>query len=72
VEDEETLNQLLVLKSRYLANEMGDCGRNALHWAIHMKHPEVVAFLLIKGADPRTVTLDGYTPLQLAVLHHSP
>lgn len=49
---------------------MGDCGRNALHWAIHMKHTDIVAFLLIKGTNPKAPTLDGYTPLQLAVQHH--
>lgn len=51
---------------------MGDCGRNALHWAIHMTNPDIVSFLIIKGADPRVLTLDEYTPLQLAVQHHSP
>lgn len=51
---------------------MGDCGRNALHWAIHMKQSDIVAFLLIKGTNPTAITLDGYTPLQLAVLQHDP
>ena len=37
-----------------------------------MNNIELVTFLLIKGAHPSTLTIDLYTPLQLAVLHHSP
>lgn len=51
---------------------MGDCGRNSLHWAIHMKHQDIVSFLLIKGVNSMVQTIDQYTPLQLAVLHHEP
>ena len=58
-------------KTYYLVNELGDCGRNALHWAIHTNRIDFVSFLLIKGANPCAVTIDQYTPLQLAVLHHS-
>jgi ankyrin repeat protein len=50
---------------------MGDCGRNALHWAIHINNIDLVSFLLIKGASLTKVTIDQYSPLQLAVQHHS-
>ena len=59
-------------KTYYLVNEVGDCGRNALHWAIHINRIDVVSFLLIKGANPKVFTIEQYTPLQLAVLHHAP
>lgn len=59
-------------KLKYLLNENGDCGRSALHWAIHLNSPDIVSFLIIKGADPTVLTIDNYTPLQLAVQHHSP
>lgn len=59
-------------KMIYLLNQLGDCGRNALHWAIHINHPDIVSFLIIKGTDPTVRTIDDYTPLQLAVQHHSP
>lgn len=72
IDDEKELEELLSKKSQYLLNELGDCGRNSLHWAIHSLNPEIVSFLLIKGANPALTTLDHYTPLQLAVLHHSP
>jgi hypothetical protein len=26
-------------KLNYLLNELGDCGRNAMHWAIHINNP---------------------------------
>ena len=69
--DEEDLNRIMAKKLKYLLNENGDCGRNALHWAIHMTNMEVVSFLIIKGASPTVLTIDNYTPLQLAVQHHS-
>ena len=31
----------------------------------------MVSFLLIKGANPTQLTIDQYTPLQLAVQHHA-
>jgi hypothetical protein len=71
IQDPQELTAVLQRKSSYLLNEMGDCGRNALHWAIHSRNAEVVSFLLIKGADPCAVTIDHYTPLQLAVLQHA-
>ncbi len=43
-----------------------------MHWAIHINSPDMVSFLIIKGANPTILTIDNYTPLQLAVLHHSP
>lgn len=58
-------------KYQYLLNEIGDCGRNALHWAIHINHIDIVSFLLIKGASTTKLTIDHYSPLQLAVQHHS-
>ena len=71
VNDESELEQLLKMKDSYLLNQVGDCGRNSLHWAIHMNLADVVSFLLIKGANPSVLTIDQYTPLQLAVVHHS-
>lgn len=32
----------------------------------------MVSFLIIKGANPTILTIDEYSPLQLAVLHRSP
>lgn len=32
----------------------------------------MVSFLIIKGANPTILTIDYYTPLQLAVQHRSP
>lgn len=43
-----------------------------MHWAIHINSPEIVSFLIIKGANPTILTIDNYSPLQLAVQHHSP
>ena len=37
-----------------------------------MKHQDIVSFLLIKGVNSMVQTIDQYTPLQLAVLHHEP
>ena len=54
-------------KTPYLLNELGDCGRNSLHWAIQISNADIVSFLIIKGANPTTLTLDDYSPLQLAV-----
>lgn len=62
----------MIKKDRYLLNEIGDSGRNSLHEAIAANHPEVVTFLLIKGANPRLHTVHEYTALQLAVKAHSP
>ena len=62
----------MVRKLKYLLNQAGDCGRNALHWAIHSGNAQIVSFLIIKGADPSILTIDGYSPLQLAVQHRSP
>ena len=58
IDDEEQLAQVIDRKNSYLLNQVGDCGRNALHWAIHMNNLEVVSFLLIKGATPNTQTID--------------
>lgn len=70
--DEDDIDGVMSKKLKYLLNEAGDCGRNALHWAIHLNNPDIVSFLIIKGANPTILTIDGYTPLQLAVQHHSP
>ena len=72
INDEEELTQVLSKKNLYLLNELGDCGRNSLHWAIHLGQIDLVSFLLIKGANPAILTIDNYTPLQLAVQHHYP
>lgn len=39
-----------------------------MHWAIQEKDLDMVEFLLIKTADPNVVSIDGYTPLHLAVI----
>jgi ankyrin repeat protein len=51
---------------------VGDNGRNALHEAIKADSADIISFLLIKGANPALPTADDFTPLQLAVLAHSP
>lgn len=43
-----------------------------LHEAIQVNNADIVSFLLIKGTDPSLPTFDDHTPLQLAVLNHSP
>lgn len=62
----------MAAKYKYLLNEICDSGSNALHWAIHTNQPDIVAFLLIKGSNPAVVSIDQYTPLQLAVQYRSP
>ena len=71
IDDQQELNRIMGKKLNYLLNEVGDCGRNAIHWAIHTNNPQIVSFLIIKGANPTVLTIDEYTPLQLAVQHHS-
>jgi ankyrin repeat protein len=50
-----------------LVNEIGQAGWNALHFAVFLGYIDVVKFLFPLGADPNTVSLDGWTPLQLAI-----
>ena len=71
IQDQVEIDLLMTKKCSYLLNQLGDCGRNALHWSIHMNKLDLVSFLLIKGANPTIITIDHYTPLQLSVLHHS-
>ena len=72
VENEKYYERIMNKKLVYVLNEAGDCGRNALHWAIHSNNPDMVSFLIIKGANPTILTIDEYSPLQLAILHRSP
>ena len=55
-------------KNAYILNEIGECGRNALHWAIHNQNVQIVTFLLLKYTDPTVLTIDDYSPLQLAIV----
>jgi len=58
-------------KNFFLINEIGDEGKNALHWAISMNNIDIVFFLLIKGSNPSILTHEEYSPLQLAVKNNS-
>lgn len=50
-----------------VVNEIGQAGWNALHFAVFLGYLDVVKFLIPLGADPNTVSMDGWTPLQLAI-----
>lgn len=50
-----------------LANAADEKGSAPLHSACYEGHPEVVEFLLEKGADIEALNGRGFTPLQLAV-----
>ena len=50
---------------------MGEEGKNALHEAIYANNIDIVNFLMIKGAEPTILTIDDYTPLQLAIVNQS-
>jgi len=58
VENEKIYDKIMKKKLNYVLNESGDCGRNLLHWAIHINNPEIVSFLIIKGANPTILTID--------------
>jgi ankyrin repeat protein len=42
-----------------------------LHEAVSCNNLDIASFLLIKGANSRTLTIDEYTILQLAIVSHS-
>ena len=42
-----------------------------LHWAIHNPNFQMVSFLLLKHCNPSVLTIDDYTPLQLAIVHRN-
>lgn len=54
-------------KTKYLLDELGECGKSSMHWAIHENNLDILEFLLIKSANPNVISLDQYTPLQLAI-----
>ena len=55
----------LLVQSRI--NEIDKEGEGLLHWAIDRNHPNVVEFLLSKGADVNLVDQHGQTPLFFGV-----
>lgn len=47
-------------------NLRGHSNRTALHFAAIYRRPDVIAYLLTKGASKLLVDIDGKTPVQLA------
>jgi len=47
-------------------NERSGRGQTALHWAAGGTHPEMIDWLLERGADPRVIDNEGESPLMTA------
>lgn len=54
-------------------NQLGSkSGRNALMGAVVSNNPELVVWLLRRGADPNLIARDGWNPILLAADHNLP
>jgi ankyrin repeat protein len=58
-----------LIKQRVDVNARQGDGATALHWAVHLDHPELVSLLLTAGAKADAADDTGITPLYLACLN---
>jgi ankyrin repeat protein len=62
-----SLKQKVKEKKKHLFDKLGAGGWNAFHFAIFSIHNDLVKEFVTRGADCNKITLEGWSPLQLAV-----
>uniref|UniRef100_A0A7E4VG22 ANK_REP_REGION domain-containing protein n=1 Tax=Panagrellus redivivus TaxID=6233 RepID=A0A7E4VG22_PANRE len=61
----------ILIMPEYNIDQRDNAGNTALHLAIKCGRPEVVAYLLERGADPNAYGPHGTTPLSMAIMGES-
>ena len=56
----------LIERNPQIVYEKDDQKSTPLHWAVKVNHPEILKYLIEKGADVNALDMNNYTPLGMA------